>query len=338
MTDAAPIPAIGSANGVTLVRVVDVPRDGAATTSDGVAQANPPAEDLLRWIDVEAQDAATLELLQQRFGLHPLAIEDCLHFDQRPKLEEYQNGAFIVFHALECPRGDPRETIARELHVFLGEGYLITVHDVPLPALENVRRRIVGDPSLARRGSDFLLYLLADTIVDAHFVHLDAIAEALEALEERVLAHPAQADLEHMLELKHTLLVLRKVLSPQRDVFAILAKRGAGALVSERTALYIRDVYDHLVRIAEAIDTARELLASTLEAYRSMVAQRTNEIMKSLTLLSAVFLPLTFVTGFFGQNFEHLPFRSDLMMWSMVVICGGIPIVMLAWFKTKKWL
>src|SRR5688572_5352497 len=132
MGEVASTPAVGA----TTVRVLAVPREGALMVSDGLGQATPPGEEELRWIDVEAQDAPTMEVLLQRFGLHPLAVEDCLHFDQRPKLEEYQHGLFIVFHALVCPSGDPRETLARELHVFLSEGYLITVHDVPLPAIE----------------------------------------------------------------------------------------------------------------------------------------------------------------------------------------------------------
>ena len=320
------------------VRILDVPADGPPVARDGLDAAAPPDAGVLRWIDVQAQDAATMEALAQRFHLHPLAVEDCLHFDQRPKVEEYGDHLFLVFHALDCPTGDARETKPRELHCFLGDRWLITVHDVPIVPLEAVLRRVTGDATLAKKGIDFVCYLAADAIVDSHFVHLDRISETLEEIEEAVLNRAARKDLEHIFQLKHTLVLMRKLLSPQRDVFAILAKRGAGALVSERTALYFRDVYDHLVRIYESIDAARDLLGAALEAYLSMVAQRTNEIMKSLTLLSAVFLPLTFLTGFFGQNFVHLPYQSAPLMFGALAACVLIPLGMLVWFKRKHWL
>jgi magnesium transporter len=129
---------------------------------------------------------------------------------------------------------------------------------------------------------------------------------------------------------------MRKVLSPERDVFAVLAKRG-DPRISEKTALYLRDVYDHLVRIYESIDAGRDLLGNALDAYLSMASNRTNEIMKRLTLLSAVFLPLTFITGFFGQNFEHLPFHSDALMYSMLACCAAIPTAMVVVFRRSGW-
>jgi magnesium transporter len=244
----------------------------------------------------------------------------------------------VVFHALECAHDNARETVPRELHVFLGAGWIITVHDVPLPALETVWKRVNGDSTLARKGADFVFYLVADGVVDSHFLHVDRISESLEEIEEAVLNRASREDLEHIFALKHTLVLLRKVLSPQRDVFGLLAKRGTGALIGERTAVYFRDVYDHLVRIYESIDAARDLLGAALEAYLSMVAQRTNEIMKSLTLLSAVFLPLTFVTGFFGQNFTHLPYDNSMLMMVVVSACVAIPVLMLLYFRSKRWL
>ena len=153
-----------------------------------------------------------------------------------------------------------------------------------------------------------------------------------------ILESANQKDLQTIFTIKHTLAFMRRTLSPQRDVFAVLARRGGDARVSERTALYFRDVYDHLVRINESIDSARDLLGASLEAYLSMVSQRTNDIMKSLTILSAVFLPLTFVTGFFGQNFEGLPMKSNGLMWVVIAACGTIPAGMFYWFRRRRWL
>jgi magnesium transporter len=320
----------------TIFRTLDIPPDGPAVVHDGRQWATPPPAGTTRWIDLQGQDETQLAHLAGPFCLHPLAIEDCLHLDQRPKLEEYGDYLFIVIHAFDCPGKDPTDARLAELHAFLGAGWLITVHQGPVPALDTVWKRVAGEPALGRKGADFLYYLLADSVVDAHFPILDLIAEELESLEDAVLMRPHRDDLARVFSLKRSLVHMRRVLSPQRDVLAMLSKRG-DPRVTERTSFYFRDVYDHLLRIYESIDASRDLLGNTLEAYLSSVSNRTNEIMKRLTLLSAVFLPLTFITGFFGQNFEHLPFASDLLMWSAIVACLAIPTVMVVWFFRSGW-
>jgi magnesium transporter len=224
----------------------------------------------------------------------------------------------------------------QEVHAFLGPTYLVTVHASDVAAIEAIWKRVEGDPGLGRRGADFLLYLVADTVVDANFPIIDLLSDRLEQIEDSVLAGSDPSDLTKIFALKRTLVLMRKVLSPERDLFGGLSKRG-DPRVSEKTALYFRDVYDHLVRIYESIDTGRDLLGNALDAYLSMQSNRTNEIMKRLTLLSAVFLPLTFITGFFGQNFEHLPFHSDALMYAMVTACILIPSAMVLWFKRSGW-
>lgn len=322
-----------------MFRVITVTSDGAVRESTDLADVAPPPEGGLRWIDLQAQDEAQMRLLEERFRFHPLAIEDCLHVDQRAKLEEYDDHVFIVTHALRCiAAGDPRELEIDELHAFLGRSYLVTVHLSPIDKVDEVWKRALNDAAVLRRGVDQAYYLVADAIVDSHFTKIDLVNDQLEDMEEAMFRDEPALDMQSLFALRHSLLMMRRTVSPQRDVFAVLSRRGGDQHVSDRTALYFRDVYDHLVRIYESIDAARDLLGATLEAYRSMVAQRTNEIMKSLTILSAVFLPLTFVTGFFGQNFEHLPFKSDALMYSMVIACAAIPLGMLFWFRSKRWL
>lgn len=320
-----------------MYRVLDIGAENVPLLVDGAERVSPPPAGVTRWIDLSAHDESELKLLAERFGFHPLTIEDCAHFDQRAKLEEYGDYLFIVMHGFYCPGTDPRELEPLELHAFLGRGYLVTVHEKPIPPLDAVWRRVLGDSGLGRRGADFLYYMVIDAVVDTNFAHLDLLADALDEIEDAVLERPDRDDLAHIFALKRTLVTMRKTLSPQRDVLASLAKRGS-AQVSDRNSLYFRDVYDHLVRIYESIDAARDLLGNALDVYLSMVGQRTNEIMKSLTLLSAIFLPLTFVTGFFGQNFAHMPFDSDPLMWTMVGACMALPLGMLYWFKSRKWL
>jgi magnesium transporter len=320
----------------TRFRIMDVTAGGAVSLSEGSDLAVPPADSTVRWIDVCEQDESSMRLLADRFALHPLTVEDCLHVDQRPKLEEYGDYLFVVMHAFALKGGDPCDIEPLELHAFLGHGYLMTVHESPIPPLDTVWQRVAKDAGLGRHGADFLYYLAADAIVDANFPIIDSLSDRLEDLEDSVLSSHSREDLSKIFELKRTFVMMRRILSPERDVFAILSKRG-DLRVSEKTALYFRDVYDHLIRLHESIDAGRDILGNALDAYLSMVSNRTNEIMKRLTLLSAVFLPLTFVTGFFGQNFDHLPIHSDVVMYSMVAACVLIPLGMFLWFKRSGW-
>jgi magnesium transporter len=319
------------------MRVIDIGPDGPAVVTDGPERVAPPPAGVIRWVDIEKQDESKIGTLGERFGFHPLALEDCLHFDQRAKLEEFDGYVFIVMHGFQCPSGDAAELVPTELHAFLGAGFLVTVHEDKIPALDEVWRRITADPAVGRRGADFVYYLIADKIVDGDFAHIDRISEALDDLEEMVLAQTQPRELQRLFQLKRTLVGMRRTVSPQRDVFALLAKRGT-AFIADKHAPYLRDVYDHLVRIGEAIESARDLLGNVLDAYLSMVAQRTNEVMKQLTILSAVFLPLTFVTGFFGQNFDALPQRSEVALYVVAAACVAIPALMLLWFKWRKWI
>lgn len=322
-----------------IYRVLEVSGDSVKESLDEELVAPPPAG-TIRWIDVIGQDDRCVNLLEQRFHFHPLTLEDLKHFDQRPKLEEYSGYLFIVFHGFrpsDREGADKTEVEPVELHAFLGPGYLVTAHADELAPLGAVWKRLLHDAPAARRGADFIYYLIVDAIVDANFQLLDDLSDALDDIEDGVLNRAERRDLAHIFRLKKALVVLRRILSPQRDVFAMLSKRGH-ELVKDATALYFRDVYDHLTRIYESIDAARDLLGNALDAYLSMVAQRTNEVMKRLTILSAVFLPLTFVTGFFGQNFTGMPFDSTTLMWIVIALMVALPVGMLLFFKRSGWL
>jgi magnesium transporter len=309
-----------------------VPRRGAS-----LDLAEPPSGGAVAWFDLTAPTEADLALLGERFGFHPLALEDCLHEDQRPKAEEYGDHLFVVTQTFQCPDGKLEELRWHELHAFLGENYLVTVHDAPIPGIDHVWKRLDGDPALLGRGVDFVYYLVVDHLVDGNAPILDLIAEALEQIEDAVLTNPSHNQLSRIFSLKQQLVTMRKVLSPQRDVMAMLSKRG-DARISERTSIYFRDVYDHLARTVESIEANRDLLGNALDAYLSATSQRTNEIMKALAILSAIFMPLTFITGFFGQNFESLPFKSEVLMWGMLGSLVITPALLIVWFKRRQWL
>jgi magnesium transporter len=289
-----------------------------------------------KWIDVLHPTEDVMLRLGERYGLHKLAIEDCLHLDQRPKLEEYPNHQFIVLQSFTSQAGNVCDLTLHEHHFFLGPDWIISVHELPFEGLDAVRRRVLSEPQATiARGVDFLLYLMADAAVDGNFPILDSFNDELEDLESAVFENTQPEQLQRIFEMKRALVTLRRVLSPQRDVLGFLAKRGIPN-VSERTALFFRDVYDHLVRLYEQIDAGRDLLGNVMDGYLSMVANRTNDITKQLTIFATIFLPLSFITGFFGQNFDFLTHRG--FFWLMLVSVVGLPVGLMFWFKSKRWI
>lgn len=323
-------------------RVIDLGPDRRVTVREELTELGPPPEGTTRWVDIGSAGDSELDQVGKRFDFHPLAIEDCRHLDQRPKMEEYRDHLFLVTQSFSDANKAVCELQLHELHAFLGQRYLVTIHSDGIPALEEVWSRVGSNPALLERGVDFVYYLLADRLVDANFPILDRITDELEALQDRVLEQAKRQDLSRIFELKRYLVSMRKVLSPQRDTMAMLARRG-DPRVSEQTALYFRDVHDHLARLTESIEANRDILGNALDAYLSSVSNRTNEIMKYLTLLSAVFLPLAFIVGFFGQNFENLPGlpdwpKRDRLMYFMVALCVATPVGMVTWFRLRRWI
>lgn len=320
-----------------MLRVLDFAESQPPQLLAGDGSLLPPPAGTLRWIDIENPEEAELKRLAQGFGFHPLAIEDCIHFDQRPKLEEYDDHIFVVTHGFELHSEAQSEPQSLELHTFLGKNYLVTVHDNPLRPLDAVWDRLKVDGTAARRGVDFVRYLIADAMVDALFPVVDQLAGEIEELEDSLLSRPRNADTLHdILRVKRLLVSLRRMLPAQRDVLAQLTKREE-EYITDKTVPYYRDVYDHLLRVNESVEANRELLGNVLDAHQWTMSQRTNEIMKRLTIVSAVFLPLTFITGFFGQNFEGLPFSSNAMLAAMLVSCAVVPAAMLWFFLRSKW-
>ncbi len=319
-----------------MFRILDVHADGPSVVEDDCSKILPPIDGDIRWIDLVHQDAVQLNLLAERFHFHPLAIEDCLHFDQRPKLESYRDHMFLVIHGFRVSGDKAQTSDALELHIFLGRNFLVTVHEHPLPELDAVWNRLTRDGSLLRRGADYVCYLIADAMVDGYFPVVDGMMAKIDQLEDRVLDVSDVVNLQEILDLKRLLVEIRRILSPQRDVLALLAKRGEG-WIDEHTAIYFRDVYDHVLRLHESVESAREMVANTRDAYLWSASQRTNEIMKRLTILSAIFLPLTFITGFFGQNFEDMPFGNYGLMIGMLASCILVPAGMICYFVKSKW-
>jgi len=310
--------------------------EGRVTVSDNPEAVAPPAGDELCWIDIQDFTASELDLLRQRFGFHSLALDDCIQHNERAKLDDYGDYLFLVTHQTSMDNNGARSFHAEELDVFLGRRFLITVHHQPVAELERIWNRAGAEPALAAGGVDFLCYLLMDELVDATFPLIDHFSEQIEKIESAILDHPDNSQLHHLMHYRRMLIMMRRVLGPQRDLVAILVRRG-DERISERTGLFFRDVYDHLMRAAEQIEFQRDQVANVMEAYLSMIANRTNEVMKRLTILASIFLPLNFMTGFFGQNFDAIPNSSHLLFALDLAGCVLVPLAMLAWFQRRKW-
>lgn len=315
-----------------MITVTIAAEDGRSLIQGGEELLSHPG---LKWIDLDQPTEEGLLPLAERFKIHRLVVEDCLHLDQRPKLEEYPEHHFLVLHGFTAPPEEPCELTLHEVHFIIGKDFVITVHEKAHPAISEARRRLQADTGNSfRRGPDFIVYVIADALVDSNFPLLDSLNDSIETLEEKVFEKPDQRQLETMFTVKRALLTLRRTLSPQRDVLSLLVR--GGGFVQERTALYFRDVYDHLIRIHEQIEAARDLLGNARDSYLSMVANRTNDITKQLTIFATIFLPLSFITGFFGQNFEVL--SGPAYFWIMMISVALLPVLLMAWFRYKRWI
>jgi len=293
----------------------------------------------LLWVDLEGPEPEQARsLLGGVFSFHHLAVDDCLnpHIDT-PKIDDYGQYLFIIsqgirFHA----RSERLETT--ELDLFLGPNYVVSFHGHPLAAVDDVRRRAAQDGPLAGRGADFLVHALLDGLVDQFQPVVEEMDQAVDRLEEAVLANPQQRVLQEILVLKRNALRLRRALLPGRDVVNRFARGEFPRLVSDETHMYFRDIYDHVVRVEEMVEGLRDLAESVLNTYLSSLNNRMNEVMKVLSIVATIILPLTLIAGIYGTNFENLPELG--WQWGYFGMLGAMSLIALglvAFFRWRKW-
>ncbi len=290
------------------------------------------------WLDLVRPSPQEVERLGVLLGLHPLAIEDTLHSNQRPKIDDFDDHVFMVFYGARH-EGAPQDEPVYEVDLFISGAWLVTIHDDPLPALEEQRSLIEGR---VVHSEQFVVYRVLDALTDTYFPALAAIDEQIDELEEGILEEPSNEQLQRIFRLKRELVAMRRVLTPQRDLLV----RGVdtiadlpGLQLDERD--YFRDVYDHVIRISDLIDSYRDLLSGAMDAYLSTVANRQNEVMKQLTVIATIFLPLTFLTGFFGMNFSYLTGEIENTLASFLALglgsCALSVLGLWIYFRRKRW-
>lgn len=289
------------------------------------------------WVDLPAGTSQELTPIGELFGFHPLAIEDALGYAEHPKVDDYGPYLHIVVHGLECD-ADTFEMRVLELDLFLGQQYLVTFHHSPLHCLGALWQRVLRDDRLLQRGPDGLAHVALDMLVDDLMPVLDKLDATIEDLEDEILANPSQQTLMRILDIKRATLQMRRTVVPEREVTLKLS-RDASPLVQPKTQLYFRDVYDHLVRVTDINESLRDLVSAALEMYLSVASNRMNEIMKVLTLVTTVFMPLTLVAGIYGMNFRTMPelewrYGYPAIVLGMVLLSAA----MAYWFRRRGWM
>lgn len=291
----------------------------------------------LLWIDLTNPTERDFTLLAEEFDFHPLALEDARVHHQRPKLDQYDRFLFIVFYAV-AP-SDAGHFRLVELALFVGPNYLVTVHQADCPEIAQTAERWKENAGqLNARGVAVLLYSLLDTIVDDYFPILDAITERVDDLEEAIFSGQASSALEEIFILRKRLLALRRILAPERDLMTILTRRDI-ELLGPDTAIYFQDVYDHVLRVTDAVDTYRDLLSSALEAYLSVISNNLNQVMRTLTSWSIILMTLALIAGIYGMNFVNIPELH--FHWGYYATLVGMFILgaaLFALFKRIRWL
>lgn len=290
------------------------------------------------WVNVNGiHDKNVIEKIGKIFFLHPLLLEDIMNTDQRPKMEEHELYLFIVMKMLSS-EGLPNTIADEQLTLILGHNYVITFQESEVDTFKVVRGLIKnGRGRIQRMGSDYLAYALMDLVVDNYFTVMEKIGEEIEGLENELMKGPLKGTLRSIHRLKKEMIFVRRSVWPLREIIGDIERRGAG-FIQESTVIYLRDIYDHIIHVIDTVETYRDMIAGMIDIYLSSVSNKMNEIMKVLTIIATIFIPLTWIVGIYGMNFEYMPELKSKAGYPVVMaIMVVVGILMIFYFKRKKW-
>tara|TARA_R110000787_G_scaffold59922_7_gene135834 strand:- start:1012 stop:2088 length:1077 start_codon:yes stop_codon:yes gene_type:complete len=291
------------------------------------------------WINIDGlHNTKVIEGIGNQFQLHPLLLEDILNTRSRPKMEEYDNYIFITLKMLGISKNG-NDIISEQISIVLGDNWVLSFQEQQGDIFDSLRLRLKENKGTSRKqGADYLLYRLIDTVVDNYFFITEHISEAIEDLEELVLKSPDRESLLKIQKLKREIINLRKAILPLREAVSVLQKDNT-KLIKNSTVRYLRDVYEHIIQANESLESQRDMLASIMDLYQSGVSNKMNQIMKVLTIIATIFIPLTFIAGIYGMNFDNMPELhweyGYFIVWGIML---AILIIMLFYFRRKKWL
>lgn len=295
------------------------------------------------WVDFISEPPETSLPILEAFGFHPLAIDDALQETHVPRLDDWGEYLYIVFNYMDMDlNGNSWETQVDELDIFLGKNYIITHHDNQISAVDETWVVCDRDERNVQEGADHILYRIADHLMANYMPTVEKIDDAIDQLESQVFDRPSPTTLEKLMEVKRVLVAMRRIIIPQREVLNKLA-RDDYPVIDRKDRVFFRDIYDHLVRLHDLNESLRDLVGSVLDTYLSVVNNRMNEVMKTLTVITTIFMPLTFLTGFFGMNFfEPLgnlrDWTTNLSFYITMAIIVFLPIGMFIWMRRRTWL
>jgi len=288
------------------------------------------------WLDIQDPKDPDFDLLSDVFKFHPLAIEDSRSKFHLPKINEYEDHVFLIWHAIKDIPDTPRmETV--EVDIFLGRNYLVSLHPMQISHINKTQEECLTTPDRMKFGPDYLLHSLLDRIVDDYFLIVDKISNRIDGLEDLIFKNPDEKHIKALFALKHQMLFIRKLVAPERDIVNALS-RFDSEIVKGRMRIYFQDIYDHLLRVVDLVDTSRDVIGGAMDIYLSTVSNRLNEVMKKLTIVATIFMPLTLISGIYGMNFRHMPELSIRYYYFGVLgFMLFFAIGMFSYFRWRKW-
>lgn len=292
----------------------------------------------ITWINITGiHDTDLIDSIGERFGLHPLTCEDIVNTDQRPKLEEFPGYMFLVLKMMTYHEGR-RDIDVEHVSLLLGKGWVLSFQERPGDVFDPVRERLRSSVGRIRKhGADYLTYALMDMVVDNYFVAIEGIGEYIETIDEEIMADPSPSHMNEIHRLKRCMLTLRKAVWPLREEIGSMEKNQS-ELIAEDTGTFLRNLYDHTIQVIDMVETHRDLLAGMHDTYLTRVSNRMNDIMKVLTIIATIFIPLTFIAGVYGMNFRHMPELSEPWAYPAVLLLMLLVAALMVWFfKRKKW-
>ena len=292
------------------------------------------------WINVEGlADVSVVESIAKQFNLHPLTVEDILNTAQRPKIEDFDSYIFITLRIFQFKEKNKLPS-TQQLSIILGKDFVLTFQESHTAMIEQITTRLQGvtNQRLREQKSDYLAYRLIDSAIDAYFIVLERVGDQIEEIEKDIIAAPTQKNMRMIYRMKRQLLMLRKIIWPLREVISHFLYE-ENALVTRFTRLYLRDAYDHIAQAIDSVETFRDMLSNLLDVYLSSLSMRTNEIMKTLTIITTIFIPITAVASIYGMNLVDIPLMKSrsgfYVVGSLMMLSVG---VMLVYFRRKKWI
>lgn len=295
------------------------------------------------WVDlVQTPYTEAEQILLELFGFHPLAVSDALDEMHVPRVDDWGDYLYLVLHDIKFDPAQEEVFQTNELDIFLGKHYLVTYQNIAIPVVEKVHQNIERDPRFLQRGADHLFYKLADDLVGETLPVVDQMDDAIDTIEDQLFNGSNQQLLEEIFTLKRSLLHLRRILMPQREVFNKLA-RGDDHVIDKQERVFFRDIYDHMVRLYDISESLRDLISGALETYLSVINNRMNDVMKTLTIITTLFMPISFLTGFFGMNFfsadpPYAGWTSQPMLVILLCILVLLPLGMFIWMRSRRWM